>query len=99
MGLPRGAEIARHSRIAEDGVPQENHAAKRLDAGSVDAVPPGSGDIHRVRNVFGDRTSIGIHVYGANIGAVKRSVQAGGAARKLLSPAMRTTCCRISGML
>jgi predicted metal-dependent enzyme (double-stranded beta helix superfamily) len=40
----------------------------------VDAVSPRKGDIHRVSNAFGDRTSISIHVYGGNIGAVTRSV-------------------------
>ena len=54
---------------------------KRLDAGVVDAVSPGIGDIHRVSNAIRDRTSISIHVYGANIGAVRRSVYPGGAGR------------------
>ncbi|HEX7934742.1 MAG TPA: hypothetical protein VF573_16910 [Paraburkholderia sp.] len=35
-----------------------------------------------VSKVFGDRTSIGIHVYGGNIGAVTRSVYPGGTSRK-----------------
>ncbi|MEC5407953.1 hypothetical protein VOM14_20580 [Paraburkholderia sp. MPAMCS5] len=34
---------------------------------------------------FGDRTSIGIHVYGGNIGAVTRSVYPGGTSRKPVS--------------
>lgn len=32
------------------------------------------GDIHRVSNALADRVSISIHVYGGNIGAVKRAV-------------------------
>ncbi|BFO11879.1 Predicted metal-dependent enzyme of the double-stranded beta helix superfamily [Serratia rubidaea] len=32
------------------------------------------GDIHQVRNAFSDRVSISIHVYGGNIGAVRRAV-------------------------
>ena len=32
------------------------------------------GDIHQVANAFSDRTSISIHAYGANIGAVARHV-------------------------
>jgi predicted metal-dependent enzyme (double-stranded beta helix superfamily) len=32
------------------------------------------GDIHQVFNAYDDRISIGIHVYGADIGAVDRSV-------------------------
>jgi predicted metal-dependent enzyme (double-stranded beta helix superfamily) len=82
IGVLRGAEIAQGYRIAVDGALQENGAAKRLDAGAVDAVSPRIGDIHRVSNAFSDRTSISIHVYGANIGAVKRSVYPDGAARK-----------------
>src|SRR5450830_1488062 len=42
--------------------------------GQVDAVSPHIGDVHRVSNVLADQVSISIHVYGANIGAVKRSV-------------------------
>ena len=35
-------------------------------------VSPATGDIHQVANAFDDRVSISIHVYGANIGAVRR---------------------------
>ncbi|MFM0598097.1 cysteine dioxygenase family protein [Paraburkholderia dilworthii] len=82
IGVLRGAEIAQTYRIAPDGALQEQGAAKRLDRGDVDAVSPGIGDIHRVINAFGDRTSISIHVYGANIGAVSRSVYPAGGGRK-----------------
>jgi len=37
-------------------------------------VSPTVGDIHRVANAFADRVSISIHVYGGNIGAVRRAV-------------------------
>lgn len=46
----------------------------RLLPGQVDRVSPTIGDIHEVSNAYADRTSISIHVYGANIGAVKRHV-------------------------
>jgi predicted metal-dependent enzyme (double-stranded beta helix superfamily) len=82
IGVLRGAEIAQAYRITPDGALQEHGAAKRLDTGDVDAVSPGIGDIHRVSNAFGDRTSISIHVYGANIGAVSRSVYPPGGGRK-----------------
>ncbi len=36
--------------------------------------PRDDGDIHRVSNALADRVSISIHVYGGNIGAVKRAV-------------------------
>ena len=45
-----------------------------LEQGDVDVVSPTLGDIHKVSNAHEDRTSISIHVYGANIGAVDRHV-------------------------
>jgi predicted metal-dependent enzyme (double-stranded beta helix superfamily) len=41
--------------------------------GDVEALSPAKGDIHRVSNALADAPSISIHVYGANIGAVRRS--------------------------
>ena len=46
----------------------------RLERGQVVAVSPTIGDIHQVANAFDDRVSISIHVYGGNIGAVRRAV-------------------------
>ena len=82
IGVLRGAEIAQRYRITPNGALEEEGAAKRLDAGAVDAVSPRIGDIHRVSNAFDDRTSISIHVYGGNIGAVTRSVYPAGGGRK-----------------
>ena len=45
-----------------------------LQPGDVEAVSPAIGDVHQVSNALADQTSISIHVYGANIGAVRRSV-------------------------
>ncbi len=47
---------------------------ERLEPGDVVAVSPTLGDIHQVANAFADRVSISIHVYGGNIGAVRRAV-------------------------
>jgi predicted metal-dependent enzyme (double-stranded beta helix superfamily) len=58
----------RDGRLATDG----NEAVMR--AGEVTAVSPTIGDIHAVANALDDGTSISIHVYGANIGAVGRHV-------------------------
>jgi predicted metal-dependent enzyme (double-stranded beta helix superfamily) len=74
IGVLRGAEIAQGYRVTANGALKEHGAAQRLDAGAVDAVSSRIRDIHRVSNAFSDRTSISIHVYGANIGAVQRSV-------------------------
>jgi predicted metal-dependent enzyme (double-stranded beta helix superfamily) len=38
----------------------------------VDAVSPHLGDIHTVANAVPDRPSISIHLYGGNIGTVRR---------------------------
>jgi predicted metal-dependent enzyme (double-stranded beta helix superfamily) len=73
IGMLRGAEVEQHYvRLAEgslvaDGAPQ------RLEVGQVDKVSPRIGDLHRVSNAFADRTSISIHVYAGDIGAVERS--------------------------
>jgi len=48
----------------------------RLAPGQVEAVSPRIGDIHQVSNAYSDQVSISIHVYGGNIGAVKRAVYA-----------------------
>lgn len=73
IGMLRGAEVSQgfkpvNGKLVEDGTPV------RLDPGHIEAVSPRVGDIHRVSNAFDDRVSISIHVYGANIGAVKRAV-------------------------
>ncbi len=74
IGVLRGAERARSYRRDCDGVLRETGGDVLLERGAVDAVSPAIGDIHRVSNAYDDRVSISIHVYGANIGAVRRSV-------------------------
>lgn len=76
IGMLRGAELAQgfvrdaHGALVPDG------AAVRLVPGQVEAVSPRIGDIHQVSNGFTDQVSISIHVYGGNIGAVRRAVYA-----------------------
>jgi predicted metal-dependent enzyme (double-stranded beta helix superfamily) len=72
IGVLRGAEIEQGFMRQADGSLLAV-ATNRLEAGEVTAVSPSLGDIHRVCNAFSDRTSISIHVYGANIGAQIRS--------------------------
>ncbi len=73
IGMLRGAETGQRFGFAEDGslVPGETDL---LAAGDIDIVSPTLGDIHKVSNAFDDKTSISIHVYGTNIGAVNRNV-------------------------
>lgn len=74
VGMMRGAELCRRFRPSAAGQPMQAGAQERLLPGQVDRVSPTVGDIHEVANAFDDRVSISIHVYGANIGAVKRHV-------------------------
>ena len=73
IGMLRGAETGQRFDVGGDGslVPG---ATDLLEHGDVDVVSPTLGDIHKVSNAHEDRTSISIHVYGANIGAVDRHV-------------------------
>ena len=73
IGMLRGAETGQRFDIAGDGSLIAG-ATERLVPGDIDIVSPTVGDIHQVSNVYDDRTSISIHIYGANIGAVDRHV-------------------------
>lgn len=74
IGVLRGAERAQ--RYGADGngrlVPLGDF--ETLKQGEIDFVSPQSGDWHIVENALPDRPSISIHIYGANIGAVRRRV-------------------------
>ena len=43
-----------------------------MHPGDIDVVSPTVGDWHRVSNALDSGVSVSIHVYGANIGAVRR---------------------------
>lgn len=74
IGMLRGAELSQSFMRGADGRWQPQGRPHRLAPGAVEAVSPTIGDVHRVSNALADRPSISIHVYGANIGAVRRSV-------------------------
>lgn len=82
IGMLRGAEESQRHVLDSDGRAQPQGEPVRLVPGQVEAVSPRLGDIHRVRNAFDDRVSISIHAYGANIGAVRRSVYPAEGGRK-----------------
>lgn len=82
IGMLRGAELSQGFARNADGSLRPQGAAESLQPGDVVAVSPRVGDIHQVRNAFENRTSISIHVYGANIGAVRRAVYAEGGVEK-----------------
>jgi predicted metal-dependent enzyme (double-stranded beta helix superfamily) len=85
VGVLRGAELSQfHERRGNTLAAADE--VRRLEPGQVEAVSPTVGDIHRVANAFDDRTSISIHVYGADIGTVRRSTyDADGRSRPFVS--------------
>jgi predicted metal-dependent enzyme (double-stranded beta helix superfamily) len=74
VGILRGAEFEQSYSRASDGRFVEQGVPERLAEGEVTAVSPSVGDFHQVSNALADQSSVSIHVYGANIGAVQRSM-------------------------
>jgi predicted metal-dependent enzyme (double-stranded beta helix superfamily) len=86
VGVLRGAEREERYARAADGSFSRVGSPALLTPGTVGAVSPRVGDVHRVSNAYDDRTSISIHVYGANIGAVERSTyDAAGTPKRFVS--------------
>jgi len=73
VGVLRGRERETTYQKQENGTykPTGNGV---LHSGQTTAVSPAIGDVHEVANDLSDQVSISIHVYGANIGRVKRHV-------------------------
>ena len=72
IGMLRGMEKGQHYQKLPSGELIIDGPETVLRQGDIEAVGPAVGDIHVVSNAYTDKTSISIHVYGANIGAVKR---------------------------
>ena len=72
VGVLRGAELSQRFALRGEALAAVG-PVHRLERGEVEAVSPTVGDVHQVTNAFDDRVSISIHVYGANIGAVRRA--------------------------
>lgn len=72
VGVLRGGETC--EEFTREGAVLARGATHPLACGAIDLVSPRIGDIHRVANAFSDRVSISIHVYGADIGRVRRHV-------------------------
>jgi predicted metal-dependent enzyme (double-stranded beta helix superfamily) len=81
VGVMRGEE-----QCEEYASPTRKSGMHAVRRGEVDRVSPRIGDIHVVSNA-GRETAVSIHVYGANIGAVRRHVYdpATGAPREFVS--------------
>ncbi len=72
VGVLRGAERCEECTLGADGRPRLSGHAHVMRPGDVEAVSPTVGDWHRVSSAREDGLSISIHVYGADIGAVRR---------------------------
>lgn len=80
VGVLRGAERCEEfewlaepdSTSPHQGRPVDCGCQHLMHPGDIDEVSPTVGDWHRVSNAFEEGVSISIHVYGANIGAVRR---------------------------
>jgi predicted metal-dependent enzyme (double-stranded beta helix superfamily) len=72
VGILRGGELS--TDYTEQGGKLIAGAAEHLTPGRVVAVSPRLGDIHQIANASHDAVSISIHVYGGNIGRVRREV-------------------------
>jgi len=71
VGVLRGAEKCDEFDL-QDGRPVPTGRSHVMKRGDIEAVSPTLGDWHRVSNALPDALSVSIHVYGANIGAVRR---------------------------
>jgi predicted metal-dependent enzyme (double-stranded beta helix superfamily) len=81
VGVMRGEELC--EEYSPQAKPLGRHPVK---PGDIDRVSPRIGDVHVVSNA-GTQTAVSIHVYGANIGAVRRHVfdAQSGATREFVS--------------
>ena len=72
IGMLRGMEKGQRYKQLPSGELIMDGPETFLRQGDIEAVSPTIGDIHVVSNAIPDQASISIHIYGANIGAVKR---------------------------
>jgi predicted metal-dependent enzyme (double-stranded beta helix superfamily) len=87
VGMMRGEERCEEYAVPVAGRAMTPTGIHPLRPGEIDQVSPRIGDIHVVANALPDRPSLSIHVYGANIGAIRRHVfdPATGEARPFVS--------------
>jgi predicted metal-dependent enzyme (double-stranded beta helix superfamily) len=74
VGVLRGAERCEEYApgATADAAPRATGRQHVMHAGDIEAVSPAVGDWHRVSSARENGTTVSIHVYGANIGAVQR---------------------------
>ncbi|MEH6451466.1 MAG: cysteine dioxygenase [Psychromonas sp.] len=74
VGVMRGAEQCEEFQFDPTSGKLLAGKTHKLKLGDVDMVSPRIGDIHKVSNALSDLPSVSIHIYGANIGIVKRHI-------------------------
>lgn len=72
-GVLRGQENFEEYRHDGEGLPMRKCESHLSPRGEVDAVSPTLGDIHVISNARQDETAVSIHVFGGNIGVMKRN--------------------------
>lgn len=72
VGVMRGAEQCDEYADPVQGAPLRPSGSHQVKPGDVDRVSPRIGDVHVVSNAGHEGAAVSIHVYGANIGAVRR---------------------------
>jgi predicted metal-dependent enzyme (double-stranded beta helix superfamily) len=73
VGVMRGSELCEEFQSVSGQQALTSTGMHQTKPGDIDLVSPSIGDIHKVSN-DSDQVAVSIHVYGANIGAVRRSV-------------------------
>ncbi len=74
VGVMRGEELCDEFDVESDTGKLVCTCSHNAEVGEIDLVSPTVGDVHKVSNALDDEVSVSIHVYGANIGAVRRHV-------------------------
>jgi 3-mercaptopropionate dioxygenase len=72
VGMLRGSETSLHFAPDPETGALKAGVLNALKPGDVEVLLPAEGDIHQVTNALTDQGSISIHVYGGNIGAMRR---------------------------
>ena len=72
VGMLRGSETSQAFARDEKTGALSLGNCRTLAPGDVEILQPSVGDIHQVTNALADTGSVSIHVYGGNIGAVRR---------------------------
>jgi predicted metal-dependent enzyme (double-stranded beta helix superfamily) len=91
IGMLRGSEFSQGFELSVDNKLVESGEPVHMKPGQIEYLSPAAGDVHQVSNADTSSVSISIHVYGANIGAVKRSVFKEDGTRKLFTSGYTNT--------